>query len=120
MEMDNFSDNTLNKIKELCDIRGWSVYRLAKEADIPYSSLNNIFIRNTHPTIPTLEKICNGFNITLEEFFHPEVPVDFKYRYSTLTDDESKLLETYRSMSADEQKILLTYAYGIAKKLPAR
>lgn len=116
--MENVSDNTLKKIKQLCDIRGWSVYRLAKEAGIPYSSLNNIFIRNTHPTIPTLEKICNGFNITLEEFFQSEVPVDFKCRYATLTDDESKLLETYRSMSADEKKILLAYAYGITKKIP--
>ena len=35
---------------------------LAKESDIPYSSLNSLFLKNNQPTLSTLEKICKGFH----------------------------------------------------------
>ena len=34
---------TLMKLELLMNERNWSVYKLAKESDIPYSSLNNLF-----------------------------------------------------------------------------
>lgn len=59
----------LNRIKQLKDERGWSNYRLAKEAHISEGSLNNLFRLNNQPTIPTLEAICAGFDISLSQFF---------------------------------------------------
>ncbi len=59
----------LTQIKKLRDERGWSNYRLAREAGISENSLNNLFRRNNLPTIPTLEAICKGFGITLSQFF---------------------------------------------------
>lgn len=116
--MNNISDNaTLTRIKELCAERDWTIYRLAKEADIPYSSLNNIFVRNTHPTVPTLEKICYGLKISLSEFFDNEIPTGFSLRYNILTSDETDLLETFRELSTTDKKILIAYAHGMAKKL---
>ncbi len=108
---------TLNRIKELCNERGWSIYRLAKEAEIPYSSLNNIFVRNTHPTVPTLEKICHGLKISLSDFFENKIPCDFALRYNTLSEDEMDLLETYHRLPADDKRILIAYAHGLARKL---
>lgn len=61
--------NILDRIKQLSDERGWSNYKLAKEAHISESSLNNLFRLNNQPTISTLESICNGFGITLSQFF---------------------------------------------------
>jgi len=49
--------------------KGWSEYRLAKECGLSESTLANIFRRNAHPSIPTLEAICKGFGITLSQFF---------------------------------------------------
>lgn len=116
--MNNIPNNaTLNRIKELCDERDWSIYRLAKEADIPYSSLNNIFVRNTHPTVPTLEKICNGLKISLSEFFSDKIPSNYTLRYSTLSEEEMDLLETFHKLASDDKKILLAYAHGIARKI---
>ena len=59
----------LGKIKKLKNERGWSNYRLAKEANISEGSLNNLFRLNNQPTIPTLEAICKGFGISLSQFF---------------------------------------------------
>lgn len=59
----------LNRIKQLRDERGWSNYRLAKEAGISEGALNNLFRLNNQPTIPTLEALCKGFGISLSQFF---------------------------------------------------
>jgi len=66
----------LGRIRELMNLNHWSIYKLAKASGIPYSSLNNCFQRNTTPTIPTLEKLCKGLNISLSDFF------DFKKTHS--------------------------------------
>ena len=59
----------LGKIKTLRDERGWSNYRLAREANISEGSLNNMFRLNNQPTIVTLEAICAGLGISLSQFF---------------------------------------------------
>ena len=57
----------LVRIQQLLDFKHWTLYKLAKKSGIPYSSLNNIFNRQTCPTVVTLEKICNGFDISISE-----------------------------------------------------
>lgn len=44
----------LDRIEELCNDRGWSHYRLAKEMDISPNSIGNLFRRTTVPSIPTV------------------------------------------------------------------
>lgn len=106
-------NEVLNRIRELCRFRHWSVYRLAKEADIPYSSLNNIFNRNTVPSIPTLEKICEGFNITLSDFFeYKKNPL----RQESMTEEEQELLESYRALSLKDRGLLKAYMNGLLKR----
>ncbi len=61
--------DTLRKINRMRLERGWSVYRLSVESDLPQSTLINMFNRETQPSIATLEAICKGFGITLAEFF---------------------------------------------------
>ena len=92
--------DVLLHIKKLCEERGWSNYRLAKEAGISQSSLNNLFRRNNIPTIPTLEAICKGFGITLSQFFaEGGEPVE-------LSEMQREMLNTWDSL-AEEQKIAL-------------
>ena len=87
----------LTKIQELLDERNWTLYRLSKEANIPYSSLNSLFLKNNQPTVSTLEKVCDGFHITLSEFFAEDTP----YRNETplITEDEKIVLDTFRNLS---------------------
>lgn len=61
--------DVINRIRELMEQRGYSEYRLAKEAALHQSTVSNIFRRNTIPSIPTLSAICNALGITLSEFF---------------------------------------------------
>ena len=63
------SMNTNERILQLLRERNWTEYRLAKESGLSQSTISNLFKRNTTPSIPTLEAICNGFGITLSQFF---------------------------------------------------
>lgn len=106
------NNTTLNRIQELCQQRGWSLYKLAKESDIPYSSLNNIFLRNTQPTIPTLEKICNGFHISLNEFFTGSE----SSAVTVLSEEESELINCFRSISKSNKKLLRNFVQFLSQE----
>ena len=61
--------DTHMRLRKLLEERGWTEYRLAKNCGLSESTIANIFRRNTVPSIATLEAICNGFGITLSQFF---------------------------------------------------
>lgn len=88
------------RIKQLMEDRGWTDYRLAKEAELSHSTVTNMFNRNNAPTLPTLEAVCKAFGITLAQFFSegdepnsltPEQQELFS-KWSTLTDKQKQLL----------------------------
>ena len=89
--------DVIQHIQDLCKERNWSYYRLAKESDIPYSTLNNMISRTNIPTIPTLQKLCDGFGITLADFFldQPEHP--------QLTDGQKELVELYNRLDHEKR-----------------
>lgn len=68
--------DVLKKIKKLMKEFGWTEYMLAKESGLSQSTVSNFFTRNTIPTIPTLEKICKAFKISLSDFFLEEKDID--------------------------------------------
>ena len=95
----------LSKIQELLDERNWSLYKLAKESNIPYSSLNSLFLKDNQPTVATLEKVCTGFNITLAEFFSDSTP--YRNNIPNVTADERAILNLFRTLgNKDKEKYL--------------
>jgi len=87
------------RIKELMNERGWNEYKLVKHTKLPASTVSNIFRRDTIPSIPTLEIICNAFGISLSQFF---AEGDF----ISLTTEQTALLKQW-SVLSDEQKQVL-------------
>ena len=57
------------RLKSLMDERGWTMYRLAKESNVAWTTIRNMYARNTEPSIQTLEALCAGMGITLPQFF---------------------------------------------------
>ena len=93
--------NTSDKIKQLLNERGWSVYRLAQESGISQSTLSNMFIRKNDPSIGTLDEICKAFGITLSQFFaNDEESV-------VLTKEQREMLEKWSSLTSEQKKALL-------------
>lgn len=75
------------KLRKLMNDRGWTEYRLSKACGLSESTLANIFKRNTMPSISTLESICNGFGITLSQFFADNEMVELTPELKELFDN---------------------------------
>ena len=113
MEKLNNENFVLQRMQELLKAKDRSVYRLAKESGLSYSSLNNIFNRSTVPSGLTLEKICNGFQITMSEFFeNMSTPV---FNTDAISAEERTLLERYRTLSKADKQLLNAYLAGLSK-----
>ncbi len=62
------------RILQLCEERGLSVNKLCTISGITQSTVNNIVSgRNNSATVATIKKICDGLEISLEEFFSSEL-----------------------------------------------
>ncbi len=106
---------TIARIEKLMKAKGWSRYRLAKEADLPYSSLSNIFKRNTEPTLPVLRQLCYGLKISMSDFFIEEkLPLKRDF-----TDDENHVITEYRLLDLSEQQLLKAYLHGL-RRIPIK
>ena len=93
--------NILDKIKHLRDKRGWSNYRLAKEAQISEGSLNNLFRLNNQPTIPTLEAICAGLGVSLSQFFATGDEL------VALNEEQREMLDLWNTLNTEQKTALL-------------
>ena len=63
-------DAVKNRILELCEEKGLTIHRLAMEAAVSPSSIKNILYgKSKNPGIVTIKLLCDGFGITLNEFF---------------------------------------------------
>ena len=58
------------RILELCRERELSVNKLSGMCGLTQSTINNIVSgRNNSATVSTIKKICDGLEITIQEFF---------------------------------------------------
>lgn len=87
------------RIKHFMEERGWSEYRLVKESHLPASTIANIFHRNTMPSIPTLEILCETFGITLSQFFSEGDMV-------SLSPEQTALLCHWSHLTPEQQRLL--------------
>ncbi|MCI6955884.1 MAG: helix-turn-helix transcriptional regulator [Clostridiales bacterium] len=59
-----------NRILQLCGERKISINKLASICALPPSSIKNILYgKSQNPKLLTIKMICDGFGITLGEFF---------------------------------------------------
>ena len=109
----NPDEFVLKQIKNLCNERNWSLYRLSMESSIPYSTLNNLFRRGNVPSINTLCKICDAFRISLSEFFSGNNDA-----LSSLNPEQQSLIGCWNLLSKEDKNLVKAYIAGLLKKLP--
>ena len=62
-----------NRILQLLGEKNMSIYKLAMESAVAPSSIKNILYgKSQNPGIVTLKMLCDGFGITLIDFFNTE------------------------------------------------
>ena len=61
--------DTIARVKELAAERNLSLHRLAQVCDVPYSTIKNTELRSGQLTVDTIERICQGLEISMSAFF---------------------------------------------------
>ena len=77
--------------------KGWTEYQLAEEAGMTQSTISSWYRKNIVPSVPSLEKICGAFNITLSQFFATEDET------GSLTDNQKQLVNAITRLSEPQQ-----------------
>lgn len=66
----NIGEAVRARIIELCRQRDISINKLCSISGVTQSTVNNIVSgRNNSATISTIKKLCDGMDITIQEFF---------------------------------------------------
>ena len=62
------------RILELCREKSISINKLSIMSGVTQSTVNNIVSgRNRSTTIATIKKLCDGLDITIQDFFNSEL-----------------------------------------------
>lgn len=111
---DKNPDYTVMRVKQLLADKGWTMYKLAKETGVAYSTIVNPIRRNAPYSITMLEKVCMAFGITLAEFFSNRQEIE--YTGLVLSPNENNLIELYRRLSKKDKILVIGYIQGLLAK----
>ena len=89
--------NILETIAIYRQERGWTEYQLAERSGLPQSTISSWYRKSMVPTVPSLEKICAAFGITLSQLFaESDEPV-------ALTPSQRALLDKWDRLDEEQQ-----------------
>ena len=94
----------LNKITRLRMERGWSEYLLAEKSGLTQSTISSWYRRNMLPSIPSLERICEAYGITLSQFF-----LEKDDNTLQITDQQRRLLEYAAKLEPKQYEALINF-----------
>ena len=97
--------NVLDTITSYREARNWSIYDLAGEAGIKPTTISSWYRKNVMPTLPTLEKLCDAFQITRSEIF--SVVESGEREPVVLTQAQAEMLEKWSELRPDQQEAIM-------------
>lgn len=95
--------DVLERITYYRQQKNWSEYQLAEQSGLTQSTISSWYRKNMYPTIPSLEKICHAYGITLSQFFATDTDT------FSLTPLQKELLLEMSHFSEEQQLALLNF-----------
>jgi transcriptional regulator with XRE-family HTH domain len=103
--------NVLDRIVELRTAKGWSEYQLAEESGMTQSTISSWYRRHMMPSVPSLERICDAFDISLSQFF-----MESGSQPIVLTDKQVELINATNKLSPEQLDNLLIFLNSLNAK----
>lgn len=91
--------DVLKKITEQRVARNWTEYQLAVHSGLPQSTISSWYRKNMLPTLSSLEKICNAFDMTISQFLAAD-------NYTELTPQQQELLKKWELLTPQQKDAL--------------
>ena len=106
-EADKMNLDIVGRIRKENEKRGWTVYRLAKEANLSPSTLTNMMHRGTCPSLTTIENVCEAYGITLAEFLYGQDDLIH------LNAEQKRLLDRWNLLTEKQQRAVELFIDGL-------
>lgn len=100
----------LERMEKLQESRGWTEYQLAQRAEIPQSTISSWRRKKMLPSLLSLEKICNAFEMTMAQFLAESG------RMTEITPDQRKLLDRWEMLSSAQRKAFLELMESVTER----
>ncbi len=94
----------LNRITEYRETRHWTEYQLAEKSGLTQSTISSWYCKNMLPSIPSLEKVCSAFDITLSQFF-----LEDSTSAVNLSPLQVEVLANFDKLSINQKEFLLAF-----------
>ena len=90
----------LVNLDRLIENQGLSKNEFSKKVGIAPSTISSWYRKNLVPTVPSLEKICDAFGITLSQLFAgDDTPI-------TLTAKQKEILQRWDRLNEEQQEVI--------------
>lgn len=96
--------DVLARITALRTGRNWSEYQLAERSGLTQSTISSWYRKNMMPSIPSLERICDAFDITLSQFF-----LEDDKQAVLLNEQQIRLINTTNKLTKEQFDSLLLF-----------
>ncbi|MCM1210235.1 MAG: helix-turn-helix transcriptional regulator [Blautia sp.] len=93
--------DVLERITQQRLSRNWTEYQLAQKSGIPQSTISSWYRKKMLPTLPSLEKICHAFDMTMAQFLSGNNCL------TEITADQQELLNKWELLSPAQKKAFL-------------
>lgn len=99
-----------NELKGLILSRYKSVRDFAISINMPYSTIDSIFKRGvSNASITNIIKICKALSISADDLARGSIVSRFASSPNSLSKEETRLLELFRTFNAEGQEKVLSY-----------
>ena len=96
--------DVLEKITKLRIERHWTEYQLAEASGLTQSTISSWYRKDMLPTLPSLIKICDAFNISVSQFF-----IEDNNNAVLLNDKQAQLINAASKLDAAQYNALLAF-----------
>lgn len=96
--------NVLERITEMRENRNWTEYQLAEKSGLTQSTISSWYRKGILPTIPSLVKICDAFDISVSQFF-----LEDSKQTVLLNDRQLALLNAVAKLDSQQYDALLKF-----------
>lgn len=96
--------DVLERITELREQKNWTEYQLAERSGLTQSTISSWYRKDILPTLPSLERICEAFGISISQFFD-----DNGTEISLINPRQKQLLEYASKLDNDQYDALINF-----------
>ncbi|MCM1415877.1 MAG: helix-turn-helix transcriptional regulator [bacterium] len=97
----------LGRITQQRLLHNWTEYQLAQKSGIPQSTISSWYRKKMLPTLPSLEKICCAFDMTMAQFLSENNCL------TEITPDQQELLNKWELLTSAQKKAFLALINSI-------